>query len=104
MAPVPIPVNSYTWIFALTVAFSFLDAYAIGANDVANSFATSVGSRSLKLWQACCIAIFTEFIGAVALGASTTGTIKDGIINLSQFDKEQDLLMAAFMCALIGSS
>ncbi|KAJ3025876.1 UNVERIFIED_CONTAM: Na+/Pi symporter [Siphonaria sp. JEL0065] len=104
MAPVPIPVHSYTWIFALTVAFAFLDAYAIGANDVANSFATSVGSRSLKLWQACCIAIFTEFIGAVALGASTTGTIKDGIINLSQFDKEQDLLMAAFMCALIGSS
>ncbi|KAI9328066.1 phosphate-repressible phosphate permease [Obelidium mucronatum] len=98
------PVNSFTWIFGLTVAFSFLDAYAIGANDVANSFATSVGSRSLKLWQACCIAIFTEFIGAIALGASTTGTIKDGIIALSMFDKRQDLLMAAFMCALIGSS
>ncbi|KAI9316129.1 solute carrier family 20 [Obelidium mucronatum] len=104
MPPVPIPVHSYTWIFALTVAFSFLDAYAIGANDVANSFATSVGSRSLKLWQACCIAIFTEFIGAIALGASTTGTIKDGIIALSMFDKRQDLLMSAFMCALIGSS
>ncbi|KAI9316555.1 phosphate-repressible phosphate permease, partial [Obelidium mucronatum] len=104
MAPTPIPVHSYTWIFALTVAFSFLDAYAIGANDVANSFATSVGSRSLKLWQACCIAIFTEFIGAIALGASTTGTIKDGIIALSMFDKRQDLLMSAFMCALIGSS
>ncbi|KAI9316556.1 phosphate-repressible phosphate permease [Obelidium mucronatum] len=104
MPPVPIPVHSYTWIFGLTVAFSFLDAYAIGANDVANSFATSVGSRSLKLWQACCIAIFTEFIGAIALGASTTGTIKDGIIALALFDKRQDLLMAAFMCALIGSS
>ncbi|ORY37215.1 phosphate transporter [Rhizoclosmatium globosum] len=104
MAPLPLPVNSYTWIFGLTVAFAFLDAYAIGANDVANSFATSVGSRSLKLWQACCIAIFTEFLGAILLGASTTGTIKDGIISLGQFDKRQDLLMAGFMCALIGSS
>ncbi|KAJ3062778.1 Na+/Pi symporter, partial [Podochytrium sp. JEL0797] len=71
MAPVPMEINSFTWIFAVTLVFAFLDAYSIGANDVANSFATSVGSRSLKLWQACVIAIFTEFIGAVALGAST---------------------------------
>ncbi|ORY53584.1 phosphate transporter, partial [Rhizoclosmatium globosum] len=91
-------------MFGLTVAFAFLDAYAIGANDVSNSFATSVGSRSLKLWQACCIAIFTEFLGAVLLGASTTGTIKDGIISLAMFDTRQDLLMSGFMCALIGSS
>ncbi|KAJ3047005.1 hypothetical protein HDU99_009618, partial [Rhizoclosmatium hyalinum] len=28
----------------------------------------------------------------------------DGIISLAQFDKRQDLLMAGFMCALIGSS
>ncbi|KAI9335381.1 phosphate transporter [Zopfochytrium polystomum] len=96
--------HSFTWIFAVTLMFAFLDAYAIGANDVANSFATSVGSRSLKLWQAVIIAIFTEFGGAIALGGSTTGTIKDGIINLGLFDKRQDLLMAAFMSALIGSS
>ncbi|ORY53578.1 phosphate transporter [Rhizoclosmatium globosum] len=89
MAPIALPVNSYTWMFALTVGFAFLDAYAIGANDVANSFATSVGSRSLKLWQACCIAIFTEFLGA---------------IRSWMFDTRQDLLMAGFMCALIGSS
>ncbi|KAJ3299511.1 Na+/Pi symporter [Blyttiomyces sp. JEL0837] len=104
MAPTPIPAESFTWIFAVTMIFAFMDAYAIGANDVANSFATSVGSRSLKLWQACVIAIFTEFIGAIAMGASTTSTIKDGIIQLSSFDKRQDLLMVAFMCALIGSS
>ncbi|KAJ3071697.1 Na+/Pi symporter, partial [Podochytrium sp. JEL0797] len=104
MAPIPIPINSYTWIFAVTICFAFLDAYAIGANDVANSFSTSVGSRSLKMWQACSIAIFTEFLGAVALGASTASTIKDGIISLPLFDERQDLLMMAFMCALIGSS
>ncbi|KAJ3412916.1 hypothetical protein HDV05_008780, partial [Chytridiales sp. JEL 0842] len=99
-----LPPHSFTWIFAVTVCFAILDAYAIGANDVANSFATSVGSRSLKLWQAVIIAIFTEFIGAVALGASTTGTIRDGIIRLDAFNTRPDLLMSAFMCALIGSS
>ena len=64
--------GEYTWIFALGMIFAFMDAYGIGANDVANSFATSVGSRSLTLGQACGIAVFTEFGGAVLLGASTT--------------------------------
>jgi sodium-dependent phosphate transporter len=82
----------------------FTQKSTTGANDVANSFATSVGSRSLYLWQAVCIAIFTELGGAVALGAATTSTIRDGIISLRLFDQRQDLLMAAFMCALIGSS
>ncbi|TPX32987.1 hypothetical protein SmJEL517_g04036 [Synchytrium microbalum] len=104
MAVIPLPINSFTWIFAVTVIFAFLDAYSIGANDVANSFATSVGSRSLKYWQAVAIAIFTEFGGAILLGASNTATIKDGIINVSMFNARQDLLMAGFMCALIASS
>ncbi|KAJ3094860.1 hypothetical protein HDU96_001432, partial [Phlyctochytrium bullatum] len=103
-ARVTMPPNSYTWIFALTMVFGFLDAYAIGANDVANSFATSVGSRSLTLWQAVVIAIFTEFGGAIALGAETASTIRDGIIKASLFQSRPDLLMMGFMCALIGSS
>ena len=88
MAVVPLPVNSYTGIFVITLLFAFLDGYSIGANDVANSFATSVGSRSLKLWQACCIAIFTEFLGAILLGASTTGTIKDGIARIQELEEK----------------
>ncbi|KAJ3125248.1 hypothetical protein HK098_000446 [Nowakowskiella sp. JEL0407] len=94
----------FTWIFAVTVVFAFLDAYSIGANDVANSFATSVGSRSLKLYQAVLIAIFTEAGGAILLGASTTDTIKNKIINPTLFAKSPELLMQGFMCALIASS
>ncbi|KAJ3104369.1 Na+/Pi symporter [Phlyctochytrium planicorne] len=101
---VTMPANSFTWVFGVTMAFAFLDAYSIGANDVANSFATSVGSRSLTLWQAVCIAIFTEFGGALALGFETASTIKDSIISISFFNSRPDLLMIAFMCALIASS
>ncbi|KAI8852283.1 phosphate transporter [Chytridium lagenaria] len=103
-AVVSMPAYSYTWVFGVTMAFAFLDAYAIGANDVANSFATSVGSRSLTLWQAVCIAIFTEFGGAMALGAETASTIRDGIIQINNFTNRPDLLMVAFMCALVASS
>ncbi|CAI5480935.1 unnamed protein product [Closterium sp. Yama58-4] len=98
------PIHSYTWIFVVTLIFSFLDGYSIGANDVANAFATSVGSRSLTLKQAICIAFFTEFGGAVALGATTAKTVKDDIIDINMFSSRPDLLMSGFMCALIASS
>ena len=51
-----------------------------------------------------CIAIFTEFGGAILLGASTTSTVKDGIINIAFFNSRPDLLMSGFMCALMSSS
>jgi sodium-dependent phosphate transporter len=50
----------YTYIFALGIVFAFADAFNIGANDVANSFSTSVSSRSLTLRQAALIAAFCE--------------------------------------------
>ena len=71
--------HQFDYLFAIGIIFAFLDAYGIGANDVANSFATSVSSRSLKLWQAVCLAIIAEFLGALLLGARVTGTIKNGI-------------------------
>jgi solute carrier family 20 (sodium-dependent phosphate transporter) len=50
----------YTYIFALGIIFAFADAFNIGANDVANSFSTSVSSRSLTLKQAALIAALCE--------------------------------------------
>jgi hypothetical protein len=46
----------YTWIYVVGCIFAFGLAAANGANDVANSFATSVGSKALKMWQAVLIA------------------------------------------------
>jgi len=60
--------HQYDYIFAIGMIFAWLDAWNIGANDVANSFATSVSSRSLTMKQAMMIASVTEFAGAVLAG------------------------------------
>ncbi|KFZ02178.1 hypothetical protein V500_00391 [Pseudogymnoascus sp. VKM F-4518 (FW-2643)] len=56
------------WLFAIGVIFFCLSIWGIGANDVANSYATSVSSQTLTLIQAGVLATITEFIGAIALG------------------------------------
>ncbi|KAI9498298.1 phosphate transporter [Zychaea mexicana] len=94
----------FTWIFGVGMVVAFTDAYGIGANDVANSFASSISSGSLTLVQAVIIACFTEFLGALLLGSGVTSTIKNGIIEISLFDETPEMLMMGMMCALIGSS
>ncbi|KAG0076416.1 hypothetical protein BGZ93_000711 [Podila epicladia] len=97
-------IHDFTFLFAIGLVFAFLDAYGIGANDVANSFATSVGSGSITLAQALIIACFCEFGGAFLLGADTTETIKGGIVQTSMYAGQPEILMLTMVCALIGSS
>ena len=85
--------HSYVWIFVICIIVAFADGFGIGANDVANSFSTSVGSRSLTLRQACFIAVFTEFFGAFLLGSHTAETIRQGIIKVSLFQDKPEILM-----------
>ncbi|KAG2205043.1 hypothetical protein INT46_010059 [Mucor plumbeus] len=97
-------IHEYTWIFAVGMVVAFADAFGIGANDVANSFATSVSSGSLTLMQACIVACFTEFLGAVLLGAETAETIKGGILSIDHYVEQPEMLMLAMFCALCGSA
>ena len=39
------------WVLIVAFAFAFLLAFAVGANDVANSFGTAVGSKVLTMHQ-----------------------------------------------------
>lgn len=96
--------SQFDYIFAIAVIFAFLDAWNIGANDVANSFASSVSSRSLKYWQAMILAGIMEFLGAVLAGSRVSDTIRSKIINVSAFSDEPAVLMLTMACALVGSS
>ncbi|KIO18343.1 hypothetical protein M407DRAFT_225889 [Tulasnella calospora MUT 4182] len=98
------PYHQYDYIFALGLIFAFADSYGIGANDVANSFATSVGSRSLTLGQAVILAAILEFVGAVSAGARVTSTIRNNIIDINLFKEDPAVLMLGMLCALVGSS
>src|ERR1043166_9625650 len=89
--------HSFTYILVVGSIVAFGDGFGIGANDVANSFSTSVGSRSLTLKQACVIAVFTEFLGAFLLGSHTAETIRGGIIKPALFDPKPELLMVCFL-------
>lgn len=96
--------HQFDYIFAFGVIFAFIDAWNIGANDVANSFATSVSSRSLTLTQAMIIATFCEFLGAVLVGSRVADTIRKKLISTDFFEEEPAVLMLAMVCALVGSS
>lgn len=74
------------------------------ANDVANSFASSVSSRSLRYWQAMILAGICEFLGAVLVGSRVSDTIRNKIVDVAVFENDPAALMLTMACALIGSS
>jgi PiT family inorganic phosphate transporter len=69
------------WLLLIVPALlGFYMAWNIGANDVANSMAAAVGSRSLTVRNAVIAAAICEFLGAVLVGAHVTDTIRKGIV------------------------
>ena len=92
------------WLFAIGTLFFLLSAWGIGANDVANSYATSVSAKSLTLIQAGCLAVITEFVGAIALGQQVTSTIRSGVFKIEPFEGSPGVLILANVIAEIGES
>ncbi|KAJ9486618.1 hypothetical protein VN97_g6719 [Penicillium thymicola] len=96
--------QQYDYIFAIGTIFAFLDAWNIGANDCANSWSTSVSSRSLKHWQAMILGSILEFAGAVGVGSSVSDTIRTKIVTIEAFADNPPLLMLGMCCAVVASS
>ena len=68
--PMEYDLKPYLWLVVVGAFGSFFAAFGIGANDVANAYATSVGSRALTIKQACVLAFICEFLGAFLGGSS----------------------------------
>ncbi|KAG8412467.1 hypothetical protein J3459_015968 [Metarhizium acridum] len=96
--------HQYDYVFAIGTFFALLDAFNNGANDVANSWATSVSSRSISYRQAMIFGTVFEMLGAITVGARTAETIKNGIIPNSAFQNNAGVQMLAFTCALAAAS
>ncbi|MEM9209111.1 MAG: inorganic phosphate transporter [Pseudomonadota bacterium] len=78
-------------------------AWGIGANDVANAMATSVGSKALTIKQAILVAAVFEFLGAVLAGGEVTSTIRRGIVDTGLMAEEPKLLIFGMLSALLAA-
>lgn len=94
----------YQWIVITGGISSFITSYFIGANDVANSFGPSVGAKTLTIAQACILAAFLEFGGAVILGGDVSDTISSGIAKINSFQDNPEFFAYGMLCSLISSS
>jgi PiT family inorganic phosphate transporter len=92
------------WYLGLAAAFGLFMAWGIGANDVANAMATSVGSKALTIKQAILVAAVFEFAGAFLAGGQVTSTIRKGIIDASQVESNPELLIFGMLAALLAAA
>lgn len=99
--------ETYLWTLIFGFIVAFILAFAVGANDVANSFGTTVGAKTLSLKTACILASIFETLGAVLLGAKVGETIRKGIIDVSIYNVTEDgreLLMIGEVSAMSGAA
>ncbi len=87
----------------LAALFGIFMAWGIGANDVANAMATSVGSKALTIKQAILVAAVFEFLGAVLAGGAVTSTIRKGIVDSDLMADQPVFLIYGMLSALLAA-
>ena len=98
------PLHQYDYLLAVGTIFAFLDAWNIGANDAANSWASSVSSRSVTYIQAMGLGSILEFAGAVGVGGRVADTIRTKVVDVKAFEDSPALLMLGMVCAITASA
>jgi sodium-dependent phosphate transporter len=94
--------QQFEWIVATGAIFAFFASFGIGANDVANAFATSVGSGALKIKHAIPLAAVCEFSGSLFMGSHVVNTIRKGISDQECFVDDPGLLMYGCLCVILS--
>ncbi|MEA1892392.1 MAG: inorganic phosphate transporter [Campylobacterota bacterium] len=96
--------SNHVTIFVLATIFGIFMAFNIGGNDVANSFGTSVGAKTLTIPQALAIAAVFEVSGAMIAGGAVTDTIRKGIVDLSSVEIDPMQFVYIMMSALLAAA
>ena len=96
-------------IILVAGAVGFYMAWSIGSNDVANSMATSVGSKAITFRQAVIIASVLNVCGAVFVGSHVAETVKSGIIKFGSAVASMDpnvanALILGFFASLLAAA
>ncbi|MDB9322421.1 inorganic phosphate transporter, partial [Nodularia spumigena] len=86
----------------LVALLAFYVAWNLGANDVANSMGTSVGSKAITLKQAIIIAGILEFTGAVLFGQEVSQTLATKIANPVLFAATPEIYVTGMVAVLIS--
>jgi len=92
----------YLWLVIAGGVVSFTAAMGIGANDVANAFASSIGSRALTVKSAVIIASIFECAGAILMGSHVTKTIRKGIADYECFEDSPEIFIYGCFSVLIS--
>lgn len=93
-----------TIYIVLAGCFGLFMAWGIGANDVANAMATSVGSKAITIKTAIFIAAIFEFSGAILAGGEVTSTIRKGIVDAATFEGNPELLVYGMLASLLAAA
>jgi len=83
--------------------FGFYMAWNIGANDVANSMASSVGAKAITVRQAIVIASILNLIGAAFIGSHVTDTIRKGIVS-NEILNDPHIAFVGALAALLSAA
>ncbi|MBD1814767.1 inorganic phosphate transporter [Microcoleus vaginatus] len=97
--------NTSEVVFLQLGAMAALALYVaanLGANDVANSMGTSVGSKALTLRQAIIVAGILEFSGAVLFGQGVSETLATGVVNAQVFAAQPQVFLIGMVSVLIA--
>jgi PiT family inorganic phosphate transporter len=88
-------------ILIVSGVLAFYLAWNVGANDVANSMGTSVGSKTVTLRQALVIAGVLEFAGAILFGKRVSSTLAASIVSPAWFSDRPSDLLAGMVVVLV---
>lgn len=87
----------------VAIAVGAYMAWNIGANDVANSMGTSVGSKAIKLKTAMWVAAIMNFLGAYLVGPNVSGTVRGKIVDPAIFT-DINIFILGMLAALLASA